>query len=67
MTRRSGWVLLAASAWTFYVWVTRGYNIARSSNTTSFKVAHYVLAVISLAFGVATAVIGVRILRRNDA
>jgi hypothetical protein len=64
-TRKSGWVLLTASAWTFYVWITRGYNIARSQNTTQFKVAHYVLAVISLAFGIATAVIGARMVRKD--
>lgn len=61
--RRWAWVLLASSAWTLYVWLTRGYNIARSNNTTSFKVAHYVLAGISIAFAVAVGAIGMRLLK----
>jgi len=62
--RRWGWVLIASAVWTFYVWVTRVFNIARQQQTTQFKVAHYVLAGISLIFAVAVARIGARLLKR---
>jgi hypothetical protein len=57
-------LLLAAAAWTVYVWVTRMWNIARDSeHSFGFKAVHGVLAVISLAFAVAIAVIGLRMRR----
>jgi hypothetical protein len=65
-SRRWGWILIASTVWTLYVWITRGYNIARSSNTTSFKIAHYVLAVISIGFALAVGTIGVRLLKRKS-
>ena len=57
-------VLLAAATWTVYVWVTRMWNIARDPNHDfGFKAVHGALAVVSLAFAVALAVIGFRIRR----
>jgi hypothetical protein len=57
-------VLLAAAAWTVYVWVTRMWNIARDpAHDFGFKAVHGVLAVVSLAFAVAIAVIGFRMRR----
>jgi hypothetical protein len=57
-------VLLAAAAWTVYVWVTRMWNIARDpDHDFGFKAVHGALAVISLAFAVALAVIGFRMRR----
>ena len=66
-------VLLAAAAWTVYVWVTRMWNIARDSeHGFGFKAVHGVLAVISVAFAVAIGLIGLRMrreaaVRRGDA
>jgi len=57
-------VLLAAAAWTLYVWVTRMWNIARDpDHDFGFKAVHGVLAVVSVAFAVALAVIGLRMRR----
>ena len=57
-------VLLAAAAWTVYVWVTRMWNIARDSeHDFGFKAVHGVLAIISIAFAIALAVIGFRMRR----
>jgi hypothetical protein len=57
-------VLLAAAAWTVYVWVTRMWNIARDpDHDFGFKAVHGVLAVVSLAFAVALAIIGFRMRR----
>jgi hypothetical protein len=51
-------VLRAFAIWTVYVWGTRMWNIARDHTTsTGFKAVHAVLAVISVAFAVATWVI----------
>lgn len=59
-------VLLAAAAWTVYVWVTRMWNIARDPNHDfGFKAVHGVLAIVSLAFAVALAVIGFRMRRET--
>jgi hypothetical protein len=62
--RRYGWILVAASAWTLYVWVTRIFIIARQNASPSFKVVHGVLIVVSLLFGLAVGYIGVRLLRQ---
>ena len=67
MTRKAAWVLVASAVWTFYVWITRIFNIARGTGTTSFKVAHYILAVISLIFASAVGTIGMRTLKRRNA
>jgi hypothetical protein len=57
-------VLLVAAAWTLYVWVTRMWNIARDpDHEIGFKVVHGVLAVVSIAFAIALAVIGLRMRR----
>lgn len=45
-----------------YVWVTRLVILAGSDDSTGFKVVHAVLAVVSLAFGVAVGWIGLRAL-----
>ena len=66
MTKRSGWVLVAAAIWTFYVWGTRIWVIARDSNGMGFKVVHYLLAAISILFAIAVGWIGVRALRERS-
>lgn len=60
MTRRQKWVLLAAAVWTFYVWITRVVIMAGQDTSVGFKVVHFILAAISLAFGVAIAWIALR-------
>lgn len=64
-TRRWGWVLLASSAWTLYVWITRIFILADQNSTTGFKVVHLILAGISIAFAVAVGAIGVKLVRRR--
>lgn len=63
MTRRDAKVLLAAAAWTFYVWISRIVIMAGQDTSAGFKAVHLALAVISLAFGVAILRIGLRGLR----
>ena len=59
-------LLLAAAAWTLYVWVTRIWNIvADPANGAAFKAVHSLLALVSVAFGVALAVVGLR-MRREE-
>lgn len=53
MTRRRRITLLAASAWTLYVWISRVVILSGQESSTGFKVVHLVLAAVSLGFGVA--------------
>lgn len=63
-TRMRANVLLAAAAWTIWVWVTRIWNILNDQqHSFGFKLVHSVLAVVSVAFGIAIAVIGWRLHR----
>jgi hypothetical protein len=67
-TRARANVLLAAAAWTLYVWITRMWNIARDpEHDFGFKAVHGVLAVVSVAFAVALGVIGLRMRREAAA
>ncbi len=51
-------MLRAFAVWTVWVWGTRiGNVIGDESRSTAFKVIHVVLAVVSVAFAVATWVI----------
>ena len=66
MSRSSRLVLRAFAVWTVYVWGTRMWNIARDADTTTaFKVVHGVIAVISVAFAVATWIIVARTPRQE--
>ncbi|MDQ3879225.1 MAG: hypothetical protein M3290_12880 [Actinomycetota bacterium] len=58
MSRRQANLLIAAAVWTFYVWISRIVIMAGQNTSTGFKVVHYALAVVSLAFGTAIAWIG---------
>ncbi|HUP86500.1 MAG TPA: hypothetical protein VM143_12600 [Acidimicrobiales bacterium] len=58
MTASSRIVLRAFALWTVYVWGTRMWNIAQDTTTSSaFKIVHGMLALVSVAFAVATWVI----------
>ncbi|HZQ29170.1 MAG TPA: hypothetical protein VFA94_15845 [Acidimicrobiales bacterium] len=62
MTRREALVLRAFVVWTFYVWITRLWNIWRDANHgAAFKLVHTVLAIVSVAFAYAAW----QIVRRN--
>ena len=58
MSRRAAGVLLAAAAWTLFVWLTRISNVLGDDRSTSFKVVHVVLAMVSVSFGIAIGWIG---------
>ena len=66
LSRRAAWVLVAAGAWTLYVWITRLFIMAGQDESTGFKVVHGILALISIAFGLAAGWIGLRRLRRGS-
>jgi hypothetical protein len=61
MPQSSRLILRAFAVWTIYVWGTRMWNIVRDGDTSmGFKVVHGVLALISVAFAVATWIIVAR-------
>ena len=61
-------LLLAAAAWTIWVWATRIWNIVGDpANDAAFKLVHSLLALVSVAFGIALAVVGLRMRREERA
>jgi hypothetical protein len=66
VTRRVSFLLLAAGAWTLFIWVTRLVNMAGEDRSVGFLAVHSALAVISIAFGVAVGVVGWRALRARS-
>lgn len=68
MSRAAANVLRAFALWTVWVWGTRIWNIAQDAeHSTGFKVVHSALALVSVAFAVATWVIVARTRRRDAA
>jgi hypothetical protein len=63
VSRRVAWFLIALCAWSLFIWITLVVNISRQDRAIGFKVVHDVLAVISIAFGVAAGYIGIKALR----
>jgi small neutral amino acid transporter SnatA (MarC family) len=64
--RRRSTLLLAAAAWTIWIWMTRIWNIVGdTAHDTAFKAVHSLLALVSVAFGIALAVVGLR-MRREE-
>ena len=63
MSRRASWTLIALFAWTTWVWITFMWIIDHQDHPMGFKVVHGLLAVGSIAFGVAAGWIGYRGLR----
>jgi hypothetical protein len=58
--------LLAAAAWTIWVWTTRIWNIVNEpAHDAAFKAVHSLLALVSIAFGVALGVVGLRMRREG--
>jgi len=64
MTRRQSNLLLAACAWTLYIWISFIVIQTRQHNSVGFEVVHGVLALISIAFGLAIGRMGWRARRR---
>lgn len=61
MTRRDRIVLRAFSLWSFFVWGVLIRNMLKDdTHGTGFRVVHITLAVISIAFAIATWVISTR-------
>lgn len=55
MTRTESLVLRAAAVWTVFVWSVFVRNlVGNDEHSTGFKVVHLTLAVVSVAFAVAT-------------
>jgi hypothetical protein len=63
VTRRAAWTLVACCAWTLWVWITFMWIIGHQDHPMSFKVVHGLIAVGSMAFGLAVGWIGYRALR----
>ena len=66
MSRRAAWILVALCGWTLWVWITRISIIMGQDQSTGFKVVHTILAVGSIAFGLAAGWIGLRRLRARE-
>ena len=66
MSRRAAWTLVALCAWTLWVWITRISIIMGQDESTGFKIVHTILAVGSIAFGLAAGWIGLRRLRSRE-
>lgn len=65
LTRRQTRILLAAAAWTIYVWGFRTINLVGDDERDfAFKAVHIVLAMVSVAFAVAIGRIGLAARRR---
>lgn len=65
LTGKQALLLRAFAGWTIYVWVTRLWNIWRDeARDVPFKAVHSVLALVSVAFAVATLVVVQRNRRR---
>ena len=61
-------LLLAAAAWTIWVWTTRIWNILNDpAHDAAFKAVHSLLALVSVAFGIAIGVVGLRMRREARA
>lgn len=58
-------MLIALCAWTLYVWITRLWIMAGQDQSAGFKVVHTVLALISIAFGLAAGRLGWQRLKRD--
>jgi hypothetical protein len=65
MTRRQANLLLAACAWTLYIWISFFVIQTRQTTSVGFKVVHGVLALISIAFGLAIGRMGWRARRSS--
>ena len=64
LSRRQAWLLVGAAAWTWYVWVTRIWNIlANPAHDFGFKAVHTALAIVSIALLTPVGILGIKALR----
>jgi hypothetical protein len=64
LSRRQAWLLVGAAAWTWYIWVTRIWNILSDpTHDFGFKAVHTALAVVSIALLTPIGLIGIKALR----
>lgn len=66
MRRSYPWILLAAAAWSIWVWAVFIYNQVRTPDpheTVMFKIVHFSLAGISILFALAVGTIAIKLLR----
>ena len=67
-SRTRSTLLLAAAAWTIWVWSTRIWNILNDpAHDAAFKTVHSLLALVSVAFGIALGLVGLRMRREERA
>jgi len=65
MSRAAVWILRVSAVWAMWVWAVLVRNMLVDHNhALSFRVVHIVLAVISVAFAVATLVIAQKMARQ---
>jgi hypothetical protein len=58
-------MLIALCAWTLYVWITRLWIMAGQHQSAGFIAVHTVLALISIAFGLAAGRLGWKRLKQD--
>jgi hypothetical protein len=62
-SRPLGGLLIAAAAWTWWIWIVRLVNMAGEDRSAGFVAVHATLAVVSLALAVPVAWVGSRLWR----
>lgn len=66
LTRRQAWLLVGAAAWTWYIWLTRIWNIVQdAAHSAQFKAVHIALALVSVVLLTPVGLIGIKALRTN--
>jgi hypothetical protein len=65
MSPRQSRILLAAAGWTLYVWISRAVILVGQDESAGFKAVHFVLAGVSIAFGLAVGWIGLNARRQQ--
>ena len=63
MSKRAAWTLIALCAWSLWVWLTFTWIIGHQDHPMGFKVVHGLIAIGSIAFGLAAGWIGYHGLR----
>jgi hypothetical protein len=68
LTRGQAWLMVVAAGWTWYIWLTRVWNIVgEPAHSVSFKAVHSGLALVSVLLLTPIGVIGIRALRSGKA
>lgn len=68
LTRRQAWLMVVAAGWTWYIWLTRVWNIvSEPAHSVPFKAVHSALALVSVVLLTPIGVMGIRALRSGKA